>query len=59
MLTMDPDIALAEALAISITILEGEAEDGDDVHLAELVTSLNGWLGRGGFMPSAWEHQRV
>ncbi|MGI8493435.1 MAG: hypothetical protein ACR2KC_07800 [Acidimicrobiales bacterium] len=51
---MDPDTALAEALDLAVRLIDGEAEDGDDVHLAELVTSLNGWMTRGGFMPGAW-----
>ncbi len=54
-LGMDPDTALAEALDLAVGILDGEAEDGDDVRLAELIVGLNRWMSRGGFMPSAWE----
>ncbi|MGI8753275.1 MAG: hypothetical protein ACR2MN_13340 [Acidimicrobiales bacterium] len=51
---MDPDTALAEALDLAVRLIDEEAEDGDDVRLAELIVGLNRWLGRGGFMPGAW-----
>lgn len=51
---MDPDTALAEALDLAVTIFDGEAEPGDDVHLAALVLAMNRWLTRGGFMPTSW-----
>lgn len=51
---MDPDTALAEALDLAVGILDGEAEDGDAVHLAALVLAMNRWLTRGGFAPAAW-----
>lgn len=37
-LGMDPDIALAEALDLALRVFDGEAEAGDDVHLAALVS---------------------
>ncbi len=51
---MDPDIALAEALDLAVRVLDGEAEPGDAVRLAELIVGLDRWLSRSGFMPSAW-----
>jgi len=57
--SMDPDLALAEALDLAVRLIDEEAEDGDDVRLAELVLALNRWMASGGFMPSAWERQRV
>lgn len=56
---MDPDTALAEALDLAVRLIDEEAEDGDDVRLAELIVGLDRWLSRGRFMPSAWERQRV
>lgn len=51
---MDPDTALAEALDLALRVFDGEAEDGDAVHLAALVLALNRWLTRGGFAPAGW-----
>ncbi len=56
---MDPDTALAEALDLAVRLIDEEAEDGDDVRLAESVLGLDRWLSRGGFMPGAWAQQRV
>ena len=51
---MDPDVVLAEALDLAVRLIDGEAEDGDAVRLAELIVALDRWMARGGFMPSAW-----
>ncbi len=56
---MDPDLALAEALDLAVRLIDGEAEDGDDVHLAELIVGLNRWMTRGGFIPAAWAWPRA
>jgi len=51
---MDPDTALAQALDLALRVYDGEAEDGDAVHLAALVLAMDRWMSRGGFMPAAW-----
>ncbi len=56
---MDPDTALAEALDLAVRLIDEEAEDGDDVRLAELIVGLDRWMTRGGFMPDGWSQQRV
>ena len=49
---MDPNAALDELLNLATSDLR---EFGNDVHrLAELVLALDGWLAKGGFLPSRW-----
>jgi hypothetical protein len=46
---MDPNASLAEIR----DIIYGAADDDFD-RLAELVSKLDGWLSRGGFLPVDW-----
>lgn len=46
---MDPDENLKEQLEIA----EGD-DDEDLARLAELVSGLDGWIERGGFLPQRW-----
>ncbi|MBB5167088.1 hypothetical protein [Mycobacterium sp. AZCC_0083] len=49
---MDPNAALEEMLDLARGDL---TEFGDEVHrLAELTLGLHEFLGKGGFLPSAW-----
>lgn len=63
---MDPNANLSEQLTLARCILDangssrqyhlqtGRDLDEDVVQLAELVQALNGWITKGGFLPSAW-----
>ena len=57
---MDPDETLAQLRALAKDTLSGEYATGDEpaFELAELLTSLDEWLSRGGFLPNAWEAGR-
>ena len=54
---MDPNANLKEQQRLSAELLEGN-EDGIDpikaYRLAELVEALDGWIRRGGFLPTDW-----
>lgn len=52
---MDPNANLAEQRRIVARVTRGKASDGDLDRLAELVEALDGWLSKGGFLPTAWE----
>lgn len=51
---MDPNANLEEQRRIVAKILSGRGNDADAYQLAELVQALDEWIGRGGFLPSAW-----
>jgi hypothetical protein len=61
---MDPNANLEELRRLAAEILNmtveqmGETETGDlmarATRLAELIEALDGWLTKGGFLPSAW-----
>lgn len=51
---MDPDATLAEVRLLSQRLLEESGGGLDALRLAELVESLDGWISRGGFLPSDW-----
>ena len=61
--TMDPDVCLQEALDIARDILVNPEWDADGCShenvetLAERIVSLNDWIQRGGFLPSAWSKE--
>ena len=61
---MDPAANLREQLEIAAEIFDHEDEgegvppDYDAFRLAELVTSLDEWLMKGGFLPALWEANR-
>lgn len=62
-MTMDPNetlrIMLARARAIIKAEAHGHVQDPEDaLDLAEAVGALDGWIRRGGFLPSAWEAGR-
>lgn len=52
---MDPDATLDEIAALAD---KHEAEDGLDTHdtarFVELVTALDTWVSKGGFLPESW-----
>lgn len=53
---MDPNATLEEMRALA-----AQSEDGlgrsDAARLGELVTALDEWLGKGGFLPREWDRQ--
>ena len=50
---MDPNATLARIRELC----RGHVLDADEAaELAELITVLDGWLSRGGSMPTAWQH---
>lgn len=52
---MDVNATLREMRELSATVLDGGAlDDADVTRLAELADALDGWLSRGGALPSAW-----
>lgn len=56
---MDPDATLAELLDLARHHQEELDDERRSSHvdtgrMADLVTSLHGWLAAGGFLPSAW-----
>lgn len=58
---MDPTANLREQLALAARMIKayddpaGNGIDQDDTaRLAELVTALDGWIRRGGFLPEPW-----
>ena len=51
---MDPDSNLIETRALVREILAARFESERANRLAELVDALDGWLARGGFLPSPW-----
>jgi len=59
---VDPDANLKEQLELARQLLCGE-HDGVEAEmvgdrLAELVLSLHEWIGKGGFLPRAWERKK-
>lgn len=56
---MDPDRNLREQLQLAEIVLDDRSDDSmvmaAAVGLADLVQSLDAWLGRGGFLPRRWE----
>lgn len=64
---MDPDANLTEQRELAREIIKaidsGKPIDADDLahdadRLAELVTSLDGWILKGGFLPRDWRVKR-
>jgi hypothetical protein len=52
---MDPNSNLTEQRRIAKAILANpEPHSHGAVRLAELVEALDGWIGRGGFLPASW-----
>lgn len=52
---MDPNAALAEIRELTAAFEhDGATDEHDAVRLAELVSGLDEWLTRGGFLPDAW-----
>lgn len=59
---MDPNATLAE-IRKRLTVLDGCMRKGERSmlagELAELVEALDGWLSRGGFLPTAWKLDKM
>lgn len=60
---MDPDANLAELLKLAAKLQDFEmppysgGTDEHDVHrLCELVTALDEWITKGGFLPARWRN---
>lgn len=51
---MDPDACLREARSVAAELLQIEGDDDRAERLAELVTDLDAWIVKGGFLPAAW-----
>lgn len=57
---MDPDAALRELRAIVAVVLAepddigGEDARADLVRACEVFDGIDGWIGKGGFLPAAW-----
>lgn len=57
---MDPNANLEELRGLYRTILDNGQDTFDDAtRLAELVEALDGWLSKGGFLPSEWAKGRA
>ena len=57
---MDPNLTLEVMMARVSRILEANdneqpVKQEDAVELAESVEALNGWIAKGGFLPTAWK----
>lgn len=52
---MDPDENLKQQLLLAKKMVSGSYTWTDADQLAELVTSLNEWIQRGGFLPKEWQ----
>lgn len=54
---MDPNANLKELLERARYAVEapGGAEDYSELHLAELLIALDGWLSAGGVLPTRWK----
>ena len=57
---MDPNANLYEQIKCATRIMHaadtaGDAVSDDAYRLAELVTALDGWIRKGGFLPTQWE----
>jgi hypothetical protein len=48
---MDPNTALANFRAAYA--------NGDATEAADAMAALDGWLSMGGFLPTAWQHERA
>lgn len=60
-MSMDPDAAREEMRRL-LADRDGQREQGDDYigtleRIAEHAQALDEWLGKGGFLPDAWDHQ--
>ncbi len=51
---MDPNACLEEIRTLAGRLADGRGDEHDAMRLAELVDGLDGWLARGGFLPTAW-----
>jgi hypothetical protein len=59
---MDPNATLREMLELANAVLDNEDKsDGEvvanAVNLADAVLTLDAWLRRGGFLPTAWRQK--
>ena len=54
---MDPDTALADLRDIVDEVHNGTVDSHTDamISMAELFDGLDGWISKGGFLPSAWK----
>ncbi len=56
---MDPNANLDEQLQLALDLLYYAEREPDPQRLAELVIALHDWIRVGGFLPTAWTHDRV
>lgn len=53
---MDPNACLMELRELTRMVNDGEAfAERNLERIAELVEALDGWLSRGGFLPTVWQ----
>ena len=53
---MDPNANWAETIRLARDILNDPDADADAARLAELVEALDGWISKGGYLPSAFTY---
>ena len=53
---MDPNANGAETIRLAHDILNDPDADTDAARLAELVEALDGWISKGGYLPSAFTY---
>lgn len=51
---MDPNTLLNELRDLAKAINSGDADEQDACLFAEKFEDLDGWIGRGGFLPADW-----
>lgn len=66
---MDPDANLEEALRLAEALIKDDPDTfdssaahgaiSDGQRLAELVTALDGWIRKGGFLPKVWAEEQT
>jgi hypothetical protein len=55
---MDPNETLRRLRDLSQTIIGADENESEDaLALAELVQAMDGWLKRGGFLPTEWNRE--
>lgn len=52
---MDPNTTLDEMRELARRLSTGVGSPEDSARLATLVDALDGWIVRGGFLPTAWQ----
>jgi hypothetical protein len=56
---MDPDVALKEMRALVQEVLYDNASEEAAERLSELFEGLDGWISKGGFLPTSWQPKQL